>query len=193
MAADQPFTDNTAQAGAERMLTMLALFDRESQAADLLERLRALGIDVSETAIVRVDNSPAPAPARELADNILASPMRAALTGAIIGSAVGFLCGALLLVAILNGAFQTDGVGWQTPGRMELLSTTTGALTGAIIGFILARVYERQRLARQKAMAAVGAADARRDGFLIVVKTPARLGEQAESIARRVGAREIVF
>ena len=65
------------------------------------------------------------------------------------------------------------------------VGSSIGALAGAMIG-------SAQQKERQRRIAALPPKPTR-DGFLVVVKIPLRLAEQCESIARRLGAKEIIL
>lgn len=164
-------------------LSLVALYDREEDAGELLDRLAALSVDTSDATIVRVDNRPVSA-ANDGADAGALSPVtRSIMSFGIIGGALGFMIGVvcyeigLLSLAFSIGLFST-----------ALAATLAGASIGAGIGAVAGA-------AREKAARAVAAVTPKpsRDGFLVVVKVPLRLAEQAETIARRLGAKEIIL
>lgn len=175
--------DPTHEAQQNRHLSLVALYEREEDANDLLARLAALAIDTDDATIVRVDNS-LPLPGQEKAAATLSPRTRGALTGAIIGSALSFIAGFIFYEAGLfrfpfgSGLFPT-----------ELAAIMLGAGLGALIGSLTTMTKEVVRPAKPEVLVSKPA----RDGFLVVVKIPVHLAEQAETIARRLGAKEIIL
>lgn len=168
---------------------MVALYDDEERTSELLARLGALGVETSEATIVRValdDQSTAEHMAAAFAPASAppVSPQaRGAVTGAIVGSPLALLTGLLLYgadLAILKGMFAH-----------ALASAIVGAVLGAILGAALAAVLTARRSARRKKAKSAQAAGA--DGFLVAVKMAPGLAEQAEEIARHLGARKILL
>ncbi|HZS07543.1 MAG TPA: hypothetical protein VFD58_22100 [Blastocatellia bacterium] len=174
--------NTTGEPHRVQYLSLVALYDREEDANELLGRLDALYIDTTEATIVRVDNS-LPA-AVKTPDAAGLSPLgRITLTGAIIGSAAGFLAGFILYEA---GLFRLPFGGLF---HHVLASALAGAIIGGVIG-------ATARSAGQKVKAKSAPPPPlrqSRNGFLVVVKVPPRLAEQAETIARRLGAKEIIL
>jgi hypothetical protein len=183
MAAERK---EASEAPRRDYLTLVALYEQEGRANELLERLAALNIDTSEATIVRVAVGAGwpqawPMPSAKAAP--LSRLARYAVTGAIIGAAAALLIGAAL--------YET-GI-WQLPFSTSLFfSAFISALIGAVLGAALGAVTAAIRKVTVPAPVppAPGAAN---DGFLVVVKTPPRLAEQAETIARRLGAKEILL
>ncbi len=184
--------DNDHARGQRREhLWMVALYEREERTGELLDRLGALGIDTGEATIVRVELNNAATIAAGMATTGLApaasssvSPIaRHAVTGAIIGSSVVLLIGLLLYSASLLRLGFVQGMFGHA-----LVSALAGAALGATIGVSLASVH------RSPASPAVPDwARLNRDGFLVAIKMPPGLAEQAEEIARRLGAKEILL
>ena len=178
MAAEPHITSRSSQ----QHLSLVALYDREEDASELLDRLAALSVDTSEATIVRVDNRPVSAAGRRAKAGTLSPVTRSMLSFGIIGGALGFMIGVvgyeigLLSLAFSIGLFST-----------ALTSTLAGASIGAGIGAVVGAA--REKAARVTAATPKPA----RAGFLVVIKVPLRLAEQAETIARRLGAKEIIL
>ena len=183
MAAERKDAD---EARRVEHLTLVALYEVESRADELLERLSALGVETGEATIVRVDlderhraRGLPPAPPDAL------SPLaRYAVTGAVIGAAACLIIG---LVSYQASALSLPLVEGAFAHTLALM--LAGAVVGAGIGAALAS-------ARQGALrgpAEVTPLGPSVDGFLVVVKIPPRLAEEAEAVARRLGAKEIIF
>lgn len=168
-------------------LTLVALYEREEAANELLERLQALHIDTSDATIIRVDLDQhrreigsAPAPSASSFSPIL----RGMVTGGLIASAAALLIGLGLYEAELVKLPFVEGLFGHV-----LAATVAGAAVGAALGAAIASVRQKKQLLRP----APAAQPASSDGFLVVIKTPPRLAEQAEAIARRLGAKEIIL
>src|SRR6185295_880703 len=85
-------------------LTLVALYELEERANELLERLGALSIDTSEATIIRVELDQSLRASRQppLPDTAPLSPwIRYLVTGAFIGSGAALLIGLLLYGADL--------------------------------------------------------------------------------------------
>jgi hypothetical protein len=169
-------------ASAERRLSLVALFDSEDDANELLDRLTALQIEMGDAAIVRVDNSPPGAvemPAREL----LSPEKRSLVAGAIAGGAIVLFAG---LTLYETGVFSLPVIGGAAAHAFAFVFI--GAVLGAIIGLAWGRTIIRksQGNRREKTIEST-------DGFLVVVKVPYHLAETAETISRRLGAREVLI
>ncbi len=181
MAAGRDISDAAQQA---RYLSLVALFEREDDANELLNHLEALNIETSDATIVRVDNSAVPPATTSASPSVLSSAQRGALTGAIIGGAIFFLGGIILYESGLLAV--PPGGGLASTGFISVL---TGAIIGALAGAMIGSAQQKER---QRRIAALPPKPTR-DGFLVVVKIPLRLAEQCESIARRLGAKEIIL
>ena len=171
---------------------MVALYEQEERTGELLERLGAMGVETSEATIVRVELSEAALVASAmrttgaLATSSASVPpvARHAVTGAIIGSSVFLLIGLLLYSASLVQLGFIEGMFGHA-----LLSALAGAALGAVIGAVIALLQRPPRVASTT----TGRSDANRDGFLVAIKMPPGLAEQAEEIARHLGAKEILI
>ncbi|HWQ33667.1 MAG TPA: hypothetical protein VNQ79_12510 [Blastocatellia bacterium] len=181
MAAEPDITNDPQR---NRYLSLVALYEREEDASELLDRLEALSIDTSEATIVHVDNRPPATAARATAASALSPLTRSILTAMIIGGALGFLIGVALYEGGLLGAAFSSGI-----FAAALAGTITGALFGLVFGSIAGAAAEKVK----RRAAVPDSAPPTRHGFLVVVKVPLRLAEQAETIARRLGAKEIIL
>lgn len=164
---------------------LVALYEGEARANELLDRLGALGIDTSEATVLRVEIDDAQTTLKPVEESRPMSPIaRSAVTGAMIGSATVLLLGIFLysldiiMIKALGGLFNH-----------AILSVVIGALTGAVIGAILATTGPRVRhnvplhkINRLKS-----------EGFLVAVKMAPSLAERAEEIARSLGAKQILL
>jgi hypothetical protein len=174
-------------------LSLVVLFEHEADANELLSRLESLSVNTSEAAIVRVDNSvPAYSRNNEAARKGLSPEIRNALTGAIIGSAISLMIGFVLYEA---GIFRLPFGDGLSPHA--LVSALAGAIAGGVIGALFKPLLKNNSRPATDApinpAAELAASHLSRDGFLVVVKVPPHLGEQAETIARRLGAKEIIL
>lgn len=174
------------QSGAYREnLWLVALYESEESIRELLERLQALGVETTDASIVRVElndqlrtvNLPNKQPQ-------LSPAARNAITGAIIGSAALLLIGGGLYEAGLLKLDSFTGL----PAH-AVFFVFIGALVGALIG-AFTKTSKRQPL---PPAAANKLQEISNDGYLVAVKLPPRLGEQAEAIARSLGAKQILL
>jgi hypothetical protein len=199
-ASTQPDQPGSATGAHRESLWLVALYETEERIHELLERLHALGVETEEASIVRVElndqmrASGAPASAPPLSQR-----QRNAITGAIIGSAV-------LLVAGM-GLYESGLLKFAALGALPahaLLFVITGALLGALFGVLfistksppLPRTASTQNSLSQHSRSpnnAPAMPDLASDGYLVAVKMPPRLGEQAEAIARGLGAKQILL
>jgi hypothetical protein len=141
MAAERK---NASEPQRREHLTLVALYELEERANELLERLSALKIDTSEASIVRVELSSAPRAAGSppLPNAAQLSPLiRYPVTGAVIGSGAALLIGALLYEADLLSLSFAEGL-----FAHALVSVLIGALIGAGIGVL--RLKESASLCR---------------------------------------------
>jgi len=181
---------NASKGGrSEEHLWMVALYEEEERTAELLDRLAALGIDTSEASIVRVELShtaetakpfPSIAP---ISPKSVAPTARNSITGGVLGSAVGLVAG---IFAYASGALRLP-----LPDRMivyAFVSAILGGLLGGVGGAIwsaLGRNVQANEIIRR--------IPPDRDGFLVAVKMRPQIAEQAEEIARRLGAKEVLL
>jgi hypothetical protein len=171
----------------EEHIWLIALYEMEERAEELLNRLSAIGVDTSEATTLRVeiDERERAAKFHPSSGALPLSPtVRSAITGALIGAALALLVGLTfystrrLNLPYINGLFN-HAVIWVAAGAM------TGALFGSIFGS-----------AKQRQIARAAAGKMRRlksSGFLVAVKMAPRMAEQAEEIARGLGAKEIIL
>jgi hypothetical protein len=176
--------NTTGEPQRVQYLSLVALYDREEDANDLLERLDALYIDTSEATIVRVDNSAPPAAGKTPDASGLSPLARIILTGSIIGSAAGLFIGLILYEAGLFRLPFSDSL-----FHHALASALAGAIIGGVSGAMARSAGEKVK----PKSAPPPSPRPSRNGFLVVVKVPPRLAEQAETIARRLGAKEIIL
>jgi hypothetical protein len=166
---------------------LVALYELEERAEELLDRLSAIGVDTSEATTLRVEIDDRQRPAKFMTmsgASPLPAPVRDAITGALAGAALALLAGlALYSAGLLNVPFIAGLF------NHVVACVAAGALIGAFLGSIFGS-------ARQHKMARDPGAKMRRlksAGFLVAVKMAPRLAEQAEEIARGLGAKEILL
>jgi len=160
---------------------LVALYEMEERAEELLVRLSAIGIDTSEATTLRVEIDD-----RQRAPKLTSTPLpratRDAISGALTGASLALIAGlalysaGLLSLPFMSGLFNH-----------AMACVAGGAFIGALLGAIFAM---RHKIAR------VPDAKMRRlksDGFLVAVKMAPRMAEQAEEIARGLGAKEILL
>jgi hypothetical protein len=169
---------------------MVALYELEERTGELLDRLGALGIDTGEATIVRVELDDE-ATLKELkaatSDGKRASvptTARYAITGAVIGSSIFFLIG----VPVYEASILDLGLGSGLFGH-SVVSALCGFAAGFVCGWITFALVKRATASRPEP----DWARLNRDGFLVAIKMPPGLAEQAEEIARRLGAKEILL
>jgi uncharacterized membrane protein len=171
----------------EEHIWLVALYDMEERAEELLDRLSAIGVDTSEATTLRVeiDELERAAKFHPLSGASPLSPaVRSAITGALTGAALALLIG---LTLYLTGMFNLPFINGLF--NHAVICVTAGALIGAFFGSILGS-------AKQRKIARATAGKMRRlksSGFLVAVKMAPRLAEQAEEIARGLGAKEILL
>jgi len=176
---------NPSESQRKEYLTLVALYELEERANELLDRLSAMGIETDEATIVRVQPPQQPRPMGHPPEpGTLSPPVRSAVTGAIIGSSAALLIGvALYELGVLSLTF-IEGLFLHA-----FVSTLAGAVAGAAIGALVAATRGRKR----PAPAVPPVQSVTREGFLVVIKTPPHLAEQSEAVARRLGAKEILL
>lgn len=169
----------------EEHIWLVALYEQEMRASELLERLNAIGVDTSEATTVRVEIDDQMRAAKFSSRSTALSPlMRGAVTGAL-------LCGTVVLV----GGIAFYSAGWRASNAVAglfnhaLLAVLLGALIGAAAGALLAALRQRQIARTRLAKLPVP----KSEGFLVAVKMPPPLAERAEEIARALGAKEILL
>jgi hypothetical protein len=184
------------QFGAQReSLWLVALYETEERIHELLERLRALGVETSEASIVRVElndrlrvaNYVPPSQSAQLSPRA-----RNAITGALSGGTALLLIGFGLYEAGLLNLDPLAGL----PAH-AVVFVLIGALFGALFGALLSapRPKPVPQAAPQTApqVAIEIMQEAASDGYLVAVKMPPQFGEQAEAIARNLGAKQILL
>jgi hypothetical protein len=166
---------------------LVALYEMEERAEELLDRLSAIGVDTSEATTLRVEIDERQRAAKfspVSGDSPLPPTVRSAITGALTGAAIALLIGlALYSTGQLNMPFIAGLF------NHAVICVGIGALIGAFFGSIFGSA-KQHKIAR-----ATGAKMQRlkSNGFLVAVKMAPRLAEQAEEIARGLGAKEIIF
>lgn len=186
MAADRK---PAGEAARQEHIWLVALYAEEERTGELLERLGALGVETSEATVVRVDLAGAqrlPTAAPPGRARPMSLPARSAVTGAIIGSSVFLLIGLILYEASLIRLQFVEGLFAHALGAAIL-----GAVVGALGGGLLGLFSWKRRPARRAPLPL--RLPTSRDGFLVAVKMQPDLAEQAEEIARRLGAKEILI
>ncbi|MGH9799344.1 MAG: hypothetical protein ACRD82_03190 [Blastocatellia bacterium] len=165
---------------------LVALYEYETRANELLERLTAIGVDTEDATTVRVEIDDQLRRARYVPVNDSAlSPMaRSAVTGALLGGAAALLIGlavyalGLFALPLIAGLFNH-----------ALVCVIAGAIVGALIGSSLSSA--KQRKSPQEKLPKMRQPTS--DGYLVAVKMPPPLAERAEEIARGLGAKEILL
>jgi hypothetical protein len=181
---------NASKGGrSEEHLWMVALYEVEERTAELLDRLAALGIDTSEASIVRVElnqtaeaakpfPSIAPIPPKSVAPTA-----RNSITGGVLGSVAGLLAGIFV--------YASDTFRLPLPDRMFPYAFVS-ALFGGLLGGACGAIWSALRRNGQ-ANEMIPRIPPDRDGFLVAVKMRPQMAEQAEEIARRLGAKEVLL
>jgi hypothetical protein len=164
---------------------IVALYEQEARANELLDRLNAIGVDTTEATTLRVElNDQMRAATFTTVEPPFSITMRSLVTGALIGAAVALLAGltlyagGLLMLSFLEGLF--DHV---------LASVIIGGVIGALIGALLGGAQQR----RQMRLPLPKIEQVKSDGYLVTVRMPPSLAEQAEEIARGLGAKQILL
>jgi len=166
---------------------LVALYELEEKAEELLDRLSAIGVDTSEATTLRVEIDEQQRAAKFLpmpGASPLSPSVRSAITGALTGGALALLIGltfystGLLNLPFIAGLFNH-----------ALACVAAGALAGAVLGSIFGSAKQR-KIARAPI---TRMRQLKSDGFLVAVKMAPRLAEQAEEIARGLGAKEILL
>lgn len=164
---------------------LVALYEQEPRASELLERLSAIGVDTSEATTVRVEIDDRMRAAKFSPLNTTLSPLvRGAVTGALLGGTAALVGGSALYSA---GWWRLTAVAGLF--NHALVCVLIGALIGATTGALLAAVRQQQIARARLAKLPVP----KSEGFLVAVKMPPPLAERAEEIARGLGAKEILL
>ncbi|MBI1762335.1 MAG: hypothetical protein HYR56_12955 [Acidobacteria bacterium] len=180
--------------GAHReSLWLVALYETEERIHELLERLHALGVETEDASIVHVElNDQLRAANLPPAAHTPLSPhARNAVTGAIAGSALFLLMGLGLYEAGPLKFSQLQGL----PAH-AVLFVLAGALLGSMTGALLSTTMNAFAAAQAKPLPKAATdkmQELASDGYLVAVKMPPHLGEQAEAIARQLGAKQILL
>ena len=184
MAAERK---NAGEPQRKEYLTLVALYELEERANELLERLSALSIDTSDATIVRVELSQQPRvtgqPPVPRANHLSVS-FRYLVTGAVIGGSTALLIGVVLYEASLLRLTFAEGL---------FVHAVASVLMGAVIGALIGSLIATAQKVRHPFPPAQVLQHLASEGFLVVIKTPPHLAEQAEAIARRLGAKEILL
>ena len=189
MEAANRATGASMSGRGQEHLWMVVLYEVEERTSELLDRLAALGIDTSEASIVRVELSQVAEAARAFGAVTKSPPKsvspvaRNAVTGAVLGSVLALMIGIALYASSLFSLGFVEGL-----FPHALLAATFGALLGAAAGVAFGAA-SKKRLLRS----APPPPPSNRDGFLVAVKMRPQVAEQAEEIARRLGAKEILI
>ena len=165
---------------------MVALYELEVKAEELLDRLSAIGIDTSEATTLRVEIDEQQRASKFIpmsGDSQLSFTVRSAITGALIGGALALLIG---LASYSSGFLNLPLAGLF---NHALASVAAGAVVGAFLGSIFGSA--KQRKTAREPMTKMN--QLKSDGFLVAVKMAPPLAEQAEEIARGLGAKEILL
>lgn len=174
------------QAENREYIWLVALYELEARAEELLERLRAIGVDTSEATTVRVEIDDHLRGARYVAvnDSALSPVARSAVTGALLGAAAALLIG---LVVYALGWFMLPVIAGLF--NHALFCVIIGAVVGALVGSSFSSA--RQRKSPQSKLPKMPQPTSA--GYLVAVKMPPPLAERAEEIARGLGAKEILL
>ncbi len=179
-------TDQTNGSHKEH-IWLVALYELEANADELLDRLSAIGVDTSEATTLRVEIDEQQRAAKFMPTTsgpTLSPTVRSAITGTLTGAALALAIGlALFVTDALNLPFATE------LSDHAIICVIIGGVIGAFVGAILGSARQRRKaqapLTKMRQL--------KSDGFLVAVKMPPPLAEQAEEIARGLGAKEILL
>jgi hypothetical protein len=183
-------TRQSSQVGGSQIkehIWLVALYEQEERADELLDRLNAIGVDTSEATTVRVEIDDKIRAAQHSTipnGSAMSLAARSAVTGALFGGASFLLSG---IGAYSSGLFALQAV--EGLFNHAFLSFITGAVIGGAIGMIIGSAQER-KIARSHIS---DIKQLKSEGFLVAVKMPPLLAERAEEIARGLGAKEILL
>lgn len=164
---------------------IVALYEHESRANELLDRLSAIGVDTTEATTLRVElNDQMRAAKITPLETPFSITSRSVVAGALIGGVTAFFLGVTLYTVGALKLPYAEGV-----FHHALASVVAGGILGAMIGAFLGASRQR-RVARipipQSHML-------KSDGYLVTVRMPPPLAERAEEIARGLGAKQILL
>lgn len=165
---------------------LVALYEHEARANELLDRLNAIGVDSSDATTVRVEIDDQLRRARYVPvnDSALSPLVRSAVTGALLGGSAALLVGlvvyglGLFILPIVAGLFNH-----------ALFCVIVGAVVGALVGSSFSSAKKRK--STQEKLPQMRQPNS--EGYLVAVKMPPSLAERAEEIARALGAKEILL
>ena len=174
------------QTETQEHIWLVALYEYEERANELLDRLSAIGVDTSDATVVRVEIDDQLRRARYVeVDNSALSPLaRSDVTGAVFGGSLAMLIG---LVAYALGLFSLPIVAGLF--NHAVFYVVVGAVLGSLIGSTLTTA--KQRKSPQEKLPQMRQPNS--EGYLVAVKMPPPLAERAEEIARGLGAKEILL
>lgn len=166
---------------------LVALYEQEMRADELLQRLSAIGVDTNDATVVRVEIDDQLRRARytTMSDDSALSPVvRSAVSGALLGGASALLLGlslyalGLFAMPIVVGIFNH-----------VLVCVLTGAAIGALASSAITSA--KQKKSSHAKLPKIPQPTS--EGYLVAVKMPPPLAERAEEIARGLGAKEILL
>ncbi len=165
---------------------LVALYEHEKRADELLERLTAIGVDTEEATTVRVeiDDQLRRAKYTPMNESALSPVVRGAISGALLGGSFALLLGlssyalGLFTMPVAAGLFNH-----------ALACVLVGALIGGLAG--AAVISARQKKSSRTKLPKMPQPAS--EGYLVAVKMPPLLAERAEEIARGLGAKEILL
>lgn len=165
---------------------LVALYEHEIRADELLERLTAIGVDTEEATTVRVEINDQLRRAKytPMNESALSPIVRGAISGALLGGSLALLLGlssyalGLFTMPVAAGLFNH-----------ALACVLAGALIGGLAGTLV--ISARQKKSSRKNLPKMPQPAS--EGYLVAVKMPPLLAERAEEIARGLGAKEILL
>jgi len=166
---------------------LVALYEHETRADELIQRLSAIGVDTDEATTVRVEIDDQLRQARYTpreGDSALSPLVRGAITGALLGGSIALLAGMAFyalgwfVLTVIAGLFNH-----------ALVCVLAGALMGALAGSAVASARSKKS-SRTKLPPMPQPTS---EGYLVAVKMPPPLAERAEEIARGLGAKQILL
>lgn len=180
----------TAESGGSNIkehIWMVALFEKEARATELLERLSKIGIDTSEATTVRVEvDENQRKSLSEIPDSSLplSTTVRNGVSGALLGAALALFAGIFLYA---SGLFIIHGIEGMFNHAVVFV------LTGGLIGFAAGLIFSATMKKRPAKIPVSEINRLKSAGYLVAVKMPPNLAERAEGIARGLGAKEILL
>lgn len=176
-----------ARGSNQEHIWLVALYEQEARADELLDRLSAIGVDTGEATVLRVeiDEQQRAAKFTPIESNSpLSITVRSAITGALTGGALALLIG-LVLYAIGSLSLPFVAGLFNHAVASVIAGATIGAVAGSILGSARQHKAAKAPITKMQQL--------KSDGFLVAVKMPPPLAEQAEEIARGLGAKEILL